>query len=105
MLRTPLDVQEPVAGAEDDLGPVERWQTLRRIYGEIKPLKAFERVEPVRARVAPFRTHSIRIRYDAELTPEHRLRDAESGAVYHIDGLLDEGNRHRFHLVMAVERA
>ena len=97
--RSRLILEAPVDTTDDNGGVTRSYAVLAIVWGMIVPARATDRFAGERMEQSI--THSVRLRFRADLTGAMRLRLGTR--VFVIHGIEDAGERHRFSLCQCEE--
>ncbi len=99
-LRRRLALQAPVETPDGAGGVARGYETVATLWAEVTPASARESVEA--GKLGQTITHRIALRFSADITPQHRLRDG--ARIFRIVSLRDRAGRKRFLDISAEER-
>ena len=100
-LNARLTLEAPVETPDGAGGVTRGYAAVATLWASVTPASAQEIVEAVKLGVTI--THRIALRFSADVTPQHRLRDG--ARVFRIVTLRDRDGRKRFLDIAAQERS
>ncbi|MDT3687343.1 MAG: phage head closure protein [Pseudorhodoplanes sp.] len=95
-----LALEAPVETPDGAGGVTRTYESVAILWAAVTPVSAREEIAAAQRGVAI--THRITLRYSADITPRHRLRDG--ARLFRIVTLRDRNGRKRFLEIQAEER-